>query len=62
VRISIEFNPAFNHTKAELNRLIDRENFNEKLKTAIDNEKGLNVINWRGEWVYRIIIKEGKSE
>ena len=39
MKISIEFNPALNLTKTELNRLIDREDFNERLKLLLIMKK-----------------------
>ena len=57
MKITIEFNEELVLTnKAYLSTLIDREDFNERLKTAIDNGKGLSVENWCGEWVYTIVI------
>lgn len=62
MKIIIKFNKALNFIdKEELKRLIDRENFNERLKTAIDNGRGLNVKNTFGRWVYKIRIK-GKGK
>ena len=63
MQIIIEFNKEFDFTNKEnLKRLIDRENFNERLKTAIDNGEGLNVENSFGQWVYTILIEKDKSE
>lgn len=63
MKIIIEFNKdLYNGNKEKLKRLIDREDFNERLKTAIDNGKGLNVENPFGRWSYTIVIKKDKSE
>ena len=64
MKITIEFNKEFDYfnDKENLKRLIDRENFNERLKTAIDNGEGLNVHNSFGQWVYTIIIDKDESE
>jgi len=63
MKITIVFNKEFDFTnKEQLKRLIDRENFNDRLKTAIDNEEGLNVQNPFGQWVYKIKIAKDKSE
>lgn len=63
MKITIVFNKEFDFTnKEQLKRLIDRENFNDRLKTAIDNGEGLNVRNPAGQWVYKIKIAKDKSE
>ncbi len=63
MKITIVFNKEFDFTnKEQLKRLIDRENFNDRLKTAIDNGEGLNVQNPFGQWVYKIKIAKDKSE
>lgn len=63
MKIIIEFNNTLDFTdKEKLKRLIDREDFNERLKTAIDNGEGLNVENPFGGWVYTIVIDKDKSE
>lgn len=63
MKITIVFNKEFDFTnKEQLKRLIDRENFNDRLKTAIDNREGLNVQNPFGQWVYKIKIAKDKSE
>ena len=59
MKITIEFNSKMN---LKLKNLIDREDFNERLKTAIDNGKGLVVENPFGRWVYKIKIKNNKKK
>lgn len=59
MKIIIEFTIK---EKEQLKRLIDRENFNERLKTAIDNGEGLNVENSFGRWIYTITIDKDKHE
>lgn len=57
MKITIEFNKDLNFNDKEgLKRLIDREDFNDRLKTAIDNGEGLNVENPFGKWVYKIKV------
>lgn len=59
MKIIIEFNDSLENTdKERLKRLIDREDFNDRLKTAIDNGKGLNVENAFGRWIYTILINK----
>ena len=61
MKIVIEFNNDLNfNEKEKLKRLIDREDFNERLKNAIDNGQGLNVENPFGRWVYTIRIEKDK--
>lgn len=64
MKITIEFNKKLDYftDKENLKKLIDREDFNERLKTAIDNGIGLNVKNTFGQWVYKIVIKKDESE
>lgn len=59
MKIIIEFsNDLGLNDKEKLKRLIDREDFNDRLKVAIDNEEGLNVENAFGRWVYTILIEK----
>lgn len=59
MKITIEFNNDLGLTdKEKLKRLIDREDFNDRLKVAIDNGEGLNVENAFGRWVYTILIEK----
>lgn len=64
MKITIEFNKNFSflNDKEELKRLIDREDFNDRLKTAIDNERGLRIKNTFGQWIYKIVINKTKGE
>ena len=63
MKIIIEFNKKLGlPDKEQLKRLIDRENFNDRLKTAIDNGEGLSVENPFGQWIYTIVIDKDKSE
>lgn len=57
MKIVIEFNnDLFFENKEKLKKLIDGKDFNDKLKTAIDNGEGLNVENAFGRWIYTILI------
>lgn len=59
MKITIAFNKEFDFdNKEHLKRLIDREDFNERLKTAIDNGKGLSIENAFGQWIYKIRIDD----
>ena len=63
MKITIEFNKNFGlEDKEKLKKLIDRENFNDRLKTAINNGDGLNVENSFGLWVYTIVIDKDRDE
>ena len=42
--------------KEKVKKIIDREDFNDNLKTAIDNGEGVNVENAFGRWIYTILI------
>ncbi len=60
MKIVIKFNKKFNpyyKDKENIKKTIDRDNIKENIKTAIDNGKGLNIINTFGDWVYKIRIK-----
>lgn len=57
MKIVIEFTNAIDFKdKEKLKRLIDKEDFNDKLKTAIDNGEELIVENTFGRWIYTILI------
>ena len=60
MKIIIEFNNAFSD-KEQLKNLIDREDFNDRLKTAIDNGKGLNVENPFGTWIYTMVVEKERG-
>lgn len=60
MKIIIEFNKALGLTYKEKMRLIDREDFNERLKTVLDNGEGLKVENPFGQWVYKIKLAKNK--
>lgn len=59
MKITIDFNSNLDFSNEELKRFIDREDFNERIKSAIDNELGMKVVNAFGRWVY--IIKVDKE-
>lgn len=59
MKITIDFNSNLDFSDEKLKRLIDREDFNERLKTAIDNGLGMEVVNAFGRWIY--IIKVDKE-
>lgn len=59
MKITIDFNSNLDFSNEQLKRLIDREDFNERIKAAIDNELGMKVVNAFGRWVY--IIKVDKE-
>lgn len=57
MKIIIEFTNAIDFKdKEKVKKIIDREDFNDNLKTAIDNGEGLNVENAFGRWIYTILI------
>lgn len=64
MKIIIEFNKEIDYftDKENLKRLIDREDFNERLKTVIDNGIGLNIKSTFGQWVYTIVIEKDKNK
>jgi len=64
MKITIDFNKKIDclTDKENLKRLIDREDFNERLKTAIDNGRGLRIKNMFGQWIYMIRIDKSRSE
>ena len=59
MKITIDFNSNLDFSNEKLKSLIDREDFNERIKAAIDNELGMKVVNTFGRWVY--IIKVDKD-
>lgn len=59
MKITIDFNSNLDFSNKELKRFIDREDFNERIKAAIDNELGMKVVNAFGRWIY--IIKVDKE-
>lgn len=59
MKIVIEFTNAIDFKdKEKVKKIIDREDFNDNLKTAIDNAEGLNVENAFGRWIYTILINK----
>lgn len=63
MKIIIKFNKKLSlKDKENLKRTIDRDNLNERVKAAIDNGKGLNVVNTFGQWIYKIRIKKSRGE
>ena len=57
MKIVIEFTNAIDFKdKEKVKKIIDREDFNDNLKTAIDNGEGVNVENAFGRWIYTILI------
>lgn len=57
MKIIIEFTKDLDFkNKEKVKKIIDREDFNDNLKTAIDNGEGLNVENAFGRWIYTILI------
>lgn len=59
MKITIDFNSNLDFNNEKLKSFIDREDFNERIKAAIDNELGMKVVNAFGRWVY--IIKVDKE-
>ena len=58
MKIVIKINKNLYKNKEELKRMIDREDFNDRIKTAIDNGKGLAIVTPKGETCYSIIIRK----
>lgn len=59
MKIIIKFNKKLTlKYKERIKMTLYRDNFNENIMTAIDNGKGLNIVNTFGQWVYKIRIKK----
>ena len=59
MKIIIEFSKAVNVAdKEKLKEAIDKEDFNDKLKFVIDNEKELRAWNASGRLIYTIRVDE----